>query len=1161
MPDDQTTLLGHPLASGERLLLEAFAKNRGEGHVLLACHAAFPMVLTADLVYKIWQNFREYPGENGERCEIPYVAVSDLLLSPLCQPSGYQRFEMPANIRHALLAVLQDDSRFGKARLRELAAFLKHYIEAAYRDADAIGQAIRNAQQLVVDAWLYPEKALQTLTQAFREAEQSPAEQVRLSNLVERFDLQWEAGLLAEDRQKPKQTGALLQYSKGLAAFHKTGDAYHAANLLKGVIQKGDAGMMLPLPGEVKTTVSNRLSLPQKGKLHALLIAIDEYHPKSKVPALRGCKNDARKLANWVTKKHQSPDSPWREITVETLFDEQATLSILEKRAEILQNVTAEDQVLIYFAGHARVENPGDETDLICYDSLLPNTPKLTISRFRNLVLSNVRQQPYLTVVLDAEFTGTPNWLDPTNPKHVVFANTGLPENGYEISAGEGFFTKYFIEALEQGSGDAGNAALFVDTLTGMAQDKLSEKQHPQFYATPLGGDRPFLQALDPTRELKRMIRLSGASLAELRKSLALPDSAPKQQWKSALTTFLAEKEKTDTPLFLFVFSDADGDLPAVQKEQEQLKTLVEEQLQNTSVEAVFLENPDLQEVQQYFTAPEYRNRLHLFHFSGLDKENKPIMPSFSQKATKKARPMQQQQQSNIGSFSNIGNEPEGSAEYGFLLADGLLNIFDFTAWLPYQQNLRLAFFNTCFSNHSATWATQLGAWNAIGTEGEVSDDAATKFAVAFYSKWLVKGNALSSAFSEVLTAAPGSAGGAHRSAAPMETDDAPTGIPFQLKSAAWLTTGWRGERFTDYSLVPDPGLRALVFEYDTLDIADKRERVTKKRQVAQKLGEVINSVVSDKRALLGPRASQGLLAGLVTAIRQRPTEADVAVLLDMAPMVKQLFVKYEWVEAADGLMKKRLWAEARNGELEEVLKGFEEGADEDLRERIGVMRDEPTLIPGGSFLMGWLEGRDGAKNDHEIPAHKVQLTDFYIGKYPVTQAQWKAVMGDNPSHFKEAEQNPVENVSWDDIQEFLKKLNEKTGKNYRLPTEAEWEYAARGGQDSKEYEYAGSNTLETVAWYTENAKNKTHPVGQKSPNELGLYDMSGNVWEWCSDWYGTYPSGDQTNPVGPPSGSYRVLRGGSWFNFPQDCRVADRDVGAPGDRGYYVGFRLARTK
>ena len=139
--------------------------------------------------------------------------------------------------------------------------------------------------------------------------------------------------------------------------------------------------------------------------------------------------------------------------------------------------------------------------------------------------------------------------------------------------------------------------------------------------------------------------------------------------------------------------------------------------------------------------------------------------------------------------------------------------------------------------------------------------------------------------------------------------------------------------------------------------------------------------------------------------------------------------------------------------------------------------------------------------------------------------------MGSNPSRYTGDDNLPVEQVSWKDVQEFIQKLNALTGKTYRLPTEAEWEYAARGGNQSQGYKYAGSNTVGDVAWHYGNSDHKTHPVGQKQPNELGLYDMSGNVWEWCQDWYGDYSSSAQTNPTGPSSGSYRVLRGGSWSN------------------------------
>jgi len=179
------------------------------------------------------------------------------------------------------------------------------------------------------------------------------------------------------------------------------------------------------------------------------------------------------------------------------------------------------------------------------------------------------------------------------------------------------------------------------------------------------------------------------------------------------------------------------------------------------------------------------------------------------------------------------------------------------------------------------------------------------------------------------------------------------------------------------------------------------------------------------------------------------------------------------------------------------------------------------------------------------------------MGKYEVTQAQWQKIIGANPSNFKNCDNCPVEQVSWDDIKEFIKQLNLLSGRAYRLPTEAEWEYAARGGAAGSTTKYAGSNNIDNVAWYTNNSGSKTHPVGQKKPNELGLYDMSGNVWEWCGDWYGNYSSGSQANPKGSPTGSYRVIRGGCWYNDTSICMLAIRDKGSPGDNNSCVGFRL----
>ena len=216
----------------------------------------------------------------------------------------------------------------------------------------------------------------------------------------------------------------------------------------------------------------------------------------------------------------------------------------------------------------------------------------------------------------------------------------------------------------------------------------------------------------------------------------------------------------------------------------------------------------------------------------------------------------------------------------------------------------------------------------------------------------------------------------------------------------------------------------------------------------------------------------------------------------------------------------------------------------------------EMMPVAGGTFSMGATKSMDSDAYDSESPVHDVKLNEYYIGKTEVTQALWLAVMGSNPSYFK-GDNLPVENVSWNECQKFIKKLNEKTGKTFRLPTEAEWEYAARGGDSSRGYKYSGSNNIDAVAWYEGNAKSKTHPVGTNQPNELGIYDMSGNVWEWCSDWYGNYSSKAQTNPKGAASGYNRVNRGGSWDFYARNCRSTRRSNFSPDNRNSDVGFRL----
>ena len=226
------------------------------------------------------------------------------------------------------------------------------------------------------------------------------------------------------------------------------------------------------------------------------------------------------------------------------------------------------------------------------------------------------------------------------------------------------------------------------------------------------------------------------------------------------------------------------------------------------------------------------------------------------------------------------------------------------------------------------------------------------------------------------------------------------------------------------------------------------------------------------------------------------------------------------------------------------------------LSAELNKLINNMVYVSGGTFTMGATSEQGSDAFDNESPTHSVTISSYYICKYEVTQALWRAVMGSNPS-FSKGDNLPVEQVSWNDCQTFINRLNKYTGRKFRLPTEAEWEFAARGGNYSRHYKYSGSNNIDDVAWYGDNSGDHSHPVGAKQANELDLYDMSGNVWEWCSDWDGSYSSNSQSNPTGPNSGSYRVKRGSSWSYSSRDCRSSSRGSGTPSYRSGELGLRL----
>lgn len=221
---------------------------------------------------------------------------------------------------------------------------------------------------------------------------------------------------------------------------------------------------------------------------------------------------------------------------------------------------------------------------------------------------------------------------------------------------------------------------------------------------------------------------------------------------------------------------------------------------------------------------------------------------------------------------------------------------------------------------------------------------------------------------------------------------------------------------------------------------------------------------------------------------------------------------------------------------------------------------DNMVKVEGGTFVMGGTCEQGEEAFSDEKPPHKVTLSSFYIGRYPITQEQWKVVMGNNPSYFQ-GDRHPVEQDNWMDCQDFVQKLSDMTGMKFRLPTEAEWEYAARGGNKGKGYKYSGGNLLPQIAWYNENSGGTSHEVGLKAPNELGLYDMSGNIWEWVQDWKGDYTEDELTNPTGPKTGEERIRRGGGWNREHDRCRVSYRGDDQPDLRYRSLGLRVVLEK
>ena len=360
------------------------------------------------------------------------------------------------------------------------------------------------------------------------------------------------------------------------------------------------------------------------------------------------------------------------------------------------------------------------------------------------------------------------------------------------------------------------------------------------------------------------------------------------------------------------------------------------------------------------------------------------------------------------------------------------------------------------------------------------------------------------------------------------------------------------GLDFINYKSNPALALRELVKSIKkTLGTSDVD--VKKVKEEIQALEKEGNALYAKEKRLYDEIASKKRLLG--EGNKTCPVCGEVAEVNSLyCPRCGWAYIPFSTQKLDEKRLDtaKRVWTSSITNN-----KGYEAPVSHELPAPIKELIDNMVKVEGGSFTMGGTKEQGDEAFCDEKPPHKVTLSTYHLGRYPITQEQWKAVMGNNPSYFQ-GERHPVEMVSWDDCQEFVKKLKEMTGMRFRLPTEAEWEYAARGGNRGKGYKYSGGNLLQQIAWYNENSGGTSHEVGKKSPNELGIYDMSGNIWEWVQDWKGDFSEEEMTNPTGPEAGDEKVCRGGGWNREHDRCRVSYRGDDLPDLQYCSLGLRIA---
>ncbi|MEZ4959258.1 MAG: caspase family protein [Saprospiraceae bacterium] len=774
----------------ERYKLEAFYdrfvikryREYGMGHLWLACYAALPAVMTPDLLYKLWLNFSSY--HDGKEMRIHHVAVADLMLSPLFQEISFETYEMPVELKNALLKYWQSELKAGNynrlATLESVAKFLLGYTKV-FRTNDAKSDdAFRQAQAVTAWSYLDTQRAsamlLQSLEKASQKAKEEPtnrlarAEQLRLLDVARRTDQRHDLGLMAEGQSKPDNIKALAGYSQQLQSLLAGKDE----DVLRILQQSGSDLQLTDEPGpgisiKAPTTLVKKTQPEEeekeKGKLFLFMAGIDDYADTSL--QLQGCKNDVDNLLAAVGQLGYEAQQ-----TI-VLKDEQATKAVFEKSLlEVFGNSGQHDQVLLFFAGHTtRIEG---ECNLVLFDSGQEGGYRgITLREIFAHYNRTMGEHSYLTILLDTELES----LETPNPKVAVVTGGGMEAEGgsrfmntllpiWTRSKGRLSLQKLIAAVRNQTRANPNNApeqtaqSAYSNSYgsynePGIAATTRSDgtDRLPDLFAFPEMAHQPLVRTSSMVRQMQSLLRSIGFYQGS-------SNGVYNQETDTALRAFLAEKRITGTPspdsilqqleeekrwrestypkILLFVFSNPDNRLPSMNEEKERILSMADDIEKQTGAELVFLDNPSRQELRSYFNDASYRNQLLLFHFSGFEAD-----PDGDGKGR--------------GMFLQNGEEKD-TIDYGEL-----------HHWLDFQENIRLFYLNTCYSAELAKILTIRGVQAAIGAPGLVYDNYAAEFAYLLYENML-KGMTLKEAYDKNSFEPFGE--GQHRSIAPDQGEE-----------------------------------------------------------------------------------------------------------------------------------------------------------------------------------------------------------------------------------------------------------------------------------------------------------------------------------------------------------------------------------------------------